>query len=101
MSKSNGINIATPGSPIIYKRALAIFQRIFLTILSVLVSILVPDFGAVMAFLGSFSAFMLCVIGPISAKVMLAGRCGMFDAALLGLGVLMGVWGTVAAFLAA
>lgn len=54
-----------------------------------------------MAFLGSFSAFMLCVIGPISAKVMLAGRCGVFDAAILGLGVLMAVWGTVAAFLAA
>lgn len=100
MSKSNGINIAPPGSHIVYKRALAIFQRVFLTVLSVLVSILVPDFSALMAFLGSFSAFMLCVIGPITAKVILAGRCGALDAGLLGLGILMAGWGTVAAFLA-
>jgi len=38
------------------------------------------------------------VIGPISAKVMLAGRCGVFDAVVLALGIIKAIWGTVAAF---
>jgi vesicular inhibitory amino acid transporter len=51
------------------------------------------------AFLGSFSAFVLCVIGPIAAKVALERRCGVFDACVVALAVVMGVWGTGAAFL--
>lgn len=54
-----------------------------------------------MAFLGSFSAFMMCVIGPVSAKIMLGGRCSVFDGGLLTLGVCMAIWGTVAGFLSA
>lgn len=50
-----------------------------------------------MAFLGSFSAFLLCVIGPVSAKIVLTGRCGLWDAILLVLATIMATWGTVAA----
>ena len=49
----------------------AIVQRIVVTCLAVLVSVVVPEFSAMMAFLGAFSAFMLCVIGPVAAKIAL------------------------------
>lgn len=80
------------------KRVLTVVERVAFTFLSVGVSILVPDFSSVMAFLGSFSAFMLCVIGPVCAKSALAGRLGFWDAILLIIAVVMAVWGTVAAF---
>ncbi len=76
-------------------------QRVALTLLSVGVSVLVPDFSAVMAFLGSFSAFLIVVIGPIGAHIAMKGSCGVFDAIAVGLAVVMAVWGTAAAFLSA
>jgi vesicular inhibitory amino acid transporter len=82
------------------RHILVVVERTLLTLLSVTVSILVPDFSSMMAFLGSFSAFIICIIGPISAKVALTGRCGLFDAFVLFLGCVMAVWGTVAAFTA-
>ncbi|KAF5377663.1 hypothetical protein D9615_005253 [Tricholomella constricta] len=82
-SKSNGLTIVPRGSHAALRRTFAVFQRV-----------------SMMAFLGSFSAFMLCVIGPISAKVMLAGRCSLLDGTFLAVGVIMAVWGTLAAFLA-
>ncbi|RDB29207.1 Vacuolar amino acid transporter 1 [Hypsizygus marmoreus] len=100
VSKSNGLTISPRGSHVPLKRFFAIFQRVTVTVLSVLVSIMVPDFSSLMAFLGSFSAFMLCVIGPISAKVALAGHCGIFDGIVVAMGIMMALWGTVAAFLA-
>ncbi|KAJ6615354.1 transmembrane amino acid transporter protein-domain-containing protein [Mycena sp. CBHHK59/15] len=89
------------GARVSLKGALGVLQRVVVTLLSVAVSILVPEFSAAMAFLGSFSAFVLCVIGPISAKVAIEGRCGVFDGLVLALAVVMGVWGTGAAFLGA
>lgn len=80
------------------KRILTVVERVVLTLLSVAVSILVPEFSSVMAFLGSFSAFMLCVIGPVSAKSALAGRWNVLDVLLLIVAAIMAVWGTVAAF---
>lgn len=80
------------------KFILTIVERVVFTFLAVGVSILVPEFSAVMAFLGSFSAFMLCVIGPVCAKSALAGRWGFWDAILLIVAVVMAVWGTCAAF---
>lgn len=52
-----------------------------------------------MAILGAFAAFILCVIGPVTAKVVLEGKgkCGLFDAFLLVVGGVMAVWGTAAA----
>lgn len=83
------------------KETLKNLQRVVVTVLSVVVSVYVPDFSSMMAFLGSFSAFLLCVIGPIGAKVAIAGRCGLFDGAVLFIAVVMAVWGTGAAFMSA
>lgn len=79
---------------------LIFLERSVFACLAVAVSIFIPEFSAMMAFLGSFSAFLLCVIGPISAKAALAGRCSLGDALLLLVGVIMTAWGTVAAFAA-
>lgn len=65
------------------------------------VAALVPDFSASMAFLGSFSAFVLCVVGPILAKVAVERRCGALDAVLLAVSCAMAASGTAASFFAA
>lgn len=80
------------------KDMLVIIERAAFTTLSVGVSIFFPDFSSMMAFLGSFSAFMLCVIGPVSAKIALQKKCGIWDAILLAIAVVMAIWGTVSAF---
>lgn len=92
------IQKGSPEPHLTLKRILTVAERVVLTLLSVAVSILVPEFSSVMAFLGSFSAFMLCVIGPVSAKSALAGRWSVWDVLLLVVAVIMAVWGTVAAF---
>jgi len=79
-------------------RTFFIVERISVPALSILVSILVPEFSSLMAFLGSFSAFMICVIGPISAKIALEGRCSLVDASFLAIATVMATWGTLAAF---
>ena len=82
------------------KRVLTAIERAIFSMVAVAVSILVPEFSSMMAFLGSFSAFMLCVIGPVSAKVALDNwKIGAFDVMLLTVGLIMAVWGTSAAFL--
>jgi vesicular inhibitory amino acid transporter len=87
-------------------------ERVLFVLLAVAVSILLPDFSSMMAFLGSFSAFAICVIGPICAKIALEGSAsarganakkgwylpGPFDAVALGLALVMAVWGTTVAF---
>ncbi|KAG1757395.1 transmembrane amino acid transporter protein-domain-containing protein [Suillus lakei] len=79
-------------------RIFFVVERVTVPALSILVSILVPEFSSLMAFLGSFSAFMICVIGPISAKIALEGRCSFVDVSLLAIAVVMATWGTLAAF---
>lgn len=97
--KPDGLSIAPKGTHFgRWKRLLGILQRVFLTTLAVLVSIAVPEFSSMMAFLGSFSAFLLSVVGPVLAKVMINGRCGRFDALIILVGLVMAVWGTAAAF---
>ncbi|KAJ7677023.1 transmembrane amino acid transporter protein-domain-containing protein [Mycena polygramma] len=95
------VKLAQPrqGACISVRGALSILQRVTVTLLSVAVSILLPEFSAAMAFMGSFSAFVLCVIGPIAAKVALERRCGVFDGLVIILAVVMAMWGTSAAFL--
>ncbi|KAH7104212.1 transmembrane amino acid transporter protein-domain-containing protein [Auriculariales sp. MPI-PUGE-AT-0066] len=78
-----------------------IVERVAVLATVICTSILVPDFSATMAFLGSCSAFVLCVIGPILAKVAVEGRCGAFDALLLAISVAMASSGTYAAFFVA
>lgn len=79
------------------RRAFTLVERAIFTMVSVAVSILVPEFSSMMAFLGSFSAFLICVIGPVSAKVALTGRCSIWDGLLLAIAVVMAAWGTGAA----
>ncbi|KAF8640666.1 hypothetical protein AX17_000323 [Amanita inopinata Kibby_2008] len=79
-------------------KSVVIVQRIVLTLLTVVISISVPDFSTVMAFLGSFSAFIINIVGPIAAKVAIQGRCSNLDGVLIAIGIVMAVWGTVATF---
>ncbi|KAJ7743332.1 transmembrane amino acid transporter protein-domain-containing protein [Mycena metata] len=86
------------GRRVSVKSVLGVVQRVVMTLLSVAVSIWVPEFSAAMAFLGSFSAFVLCVIGPIAGKIALERKCGVFDGFVLVLAIVMAIWGTGAAF---
>jgi len=83
------------------KRVLVACERITFVCLTVAVSILVPNFGSIMAVLGSFSVFALCVIGPIAAKMSLERKATAVDITILISSVAMALWGTVAALLSA
>lgn len=80
------------------RRIFTIIERTLIASLAVAVSIIVPEFDSVMAFLGSFSAFLICVIGPLLAKAELTGRLRFWDVTLLLVAVVMAAWGTGAAF---
>ncbi|CAE6480796.1 unnamed protein product [Rhizoctonia solani] len=73
-------------------------ERTSLALAVVAVAILFPEFGVVMAFLGAFSAFMLCVIGPICAKTAMNRKLEVLDAVLLVVAVGMAASGTWVAF---
>ncbi|KAF9044884.1 hypothetical protein BDZ89DRAFT_942779 [Hymenopellis radicata] len=91
--------LTTPqGALMSRKRILGNIQRVVVTLLAVGVSVAVPDFSAVMSFLGSVSAFLICVIGPLAANIALTGKCSLFDGMVLVSATIMGVWGTCAAF---
>ncbi|CAE6473471.1 unnamed protein product [Rhizoctonia solani] len=79
-------------------RILRAIERISLALAVVAVAILFPEFGVVMAFLGAFSAFMLCVIGPICAKAALNRKLEVLDAFLLIVAIGMAAAGTWVAF---
>ncbi|KJA26174.1 hypothetical protein HYPSUDRAFT_133333 [Hypholoma sublateritium FD-334 SS-4] len=96
--KPDGLSVAAIGSSFGWKRAIGIAQRVLLTGAAVTVSIFVPEFSAVMAILGSFSAFMLSIVGPVVANVAIEGVCGPFDAVIIAAGIVMAAWGTTAAF---
>ena len=51
-----------------------------------------------MAFLGSFAAFLLSIVGPVMAKVMIQGQCSVFDGVIVAVALMMAVWGTLVAF---
>jgi len=80
------------------KRILIACERVALACLAVAISILVPNFGSIMAVLGSFTVFILCVIGPIAAKTTLQRKVTTVDATILMVSTAMAIWGTVAAF---
>ncbi|SJL16032.1 uncharacterized protein ARMOST_19547 [Armillaria ostoyae] len=81
------------------RQLLCIAQRLSITLLTVAVSIIVPDFGQVTELMGSFSAFLIVVICPIGAKMAITRTCGCFDVLVLAISFLMGTWGTITAFL--
>ena len=55
-------------------------------------------YSAMMAILGSFTAFLLCVIGPIGAKLSLEGR-NTKDIIFLVISTAMAAWGTCVAIM--
>ncbi|CAE6428329.1 unnamed protein product [Rhizoctonia solani] len=79
-------------------KILRAIERTSLALAVVAVAILFPEFGVVMAFLGAFSAFMLCVIGPICAKSALNRKVEVLDGFLLVVAVGMAAVGTWVAF---
>ncbi|KAF8844085.1 hypothetical protein BDN67DRAFT_896024 [Paxillus ammoniavirescens] len=97
-SVEDGKGTISPKGHHLRNRIIVVIERIMVPVMSIVVSIAVPQFSSLMAFLGSFSAFVICVIGPISAKIVMTGRCQWHDAALLGISTLMAVWGTFSAF---
>lgn len=71
-----------------------IIERTTLAIVVVLVAIYVPDFTTSMAFLGAFSAFTLCVIGPLAAKMSVERRITFHDTVLIVIATIMATWAT-------
>jgi len=51
-----------------------------------------------MAILGAFTTFLLCIIGPLAAKIVLEGRTAR-DVCFLVVAVPMAVWGSMVAFM--
>ncbi len=83
------------------KAVLVAIERVALALAAVFVSILVPEFASVMAVLGATFSFLMCVIGPLCAKIVLNGglrKCGWTDALLLVVTTAMAVWGSICAF---
>ncbi|KZO96226.1 hypothetical protein CALVIDRAFT_515013 [Calocera viscosa TUFC12733] len=81
------------------KTAYIVLSRLVLSLLIVLTAILIPSFSIAMSFLGAFSAFLLCVIGPVCAKCAVEGRWKWYDVGILVMGCLMALTGTVAGFM--
>lgn len=98
VDRPHGLSIAPTGPHFGWKPVLGVLQRISLTCLIVTVSIMVPEFSTMMAFLGSFAAFLLSIIGPVMAKVMIQGQCSVFDGVVVAVAFVMAVWGTLVAF---
>lgn len=77
-----------------FKRVGSIIQRMLMTVLAVAVSIALPEFSSMVGILGSLFSFLLCVIGPISAKIVVEKRYTRWDILILSIGVAMASWGT-------
>lgn len=77
-----------------FKRFGVIVQRSLMALLTVAVSIAIPEFSSMMGILGSLFSFLICVIGPISAKIAIDRKCSLFDGSILLIGVAMASWGT-------
>ena len=65
-----------------------------MTVMAVAVSIAIPEFSSMMGILGSLFAFLMCVIGPVSAKIAIDKKYTKHDALILVVGVAMASWGT-------
>jgi solute carrier family 32 (vesicular inhibitory amino acid transporter) len=51
-----------------------------------------------MAILGAFTAFVLCIVGPLAAKLSLEGR-NVRDMIFLVIAIPMAAWGSTVAFM--
>lgn len=82
-----------------------VISRIIVTTLVVAVSIIIPDFDRVMSFLGAFAAFVICIVLPVSAELLLNKNQNRhkfsigLDFVLLMISITMAIIGTVYSFL--
>ena len=83
---------------VLYRNLAIGMERVVLVCVSVGISIIVPDFSAMMAFLGAFTSFLLCIIGPVAAKMALTRQVKWYDSIILLTAIIMASWGTGAAF---
>ncbi|KAF8634006.1 hypothetical protein AX15_001180 [Amanita polypyramis BW_CC] len=74
-------------------------RRVLLTVAVVVAAIIFPQFSVVNAFVGSFSCFMVNVIGPLAAKISVHGRCSVLDGTITAAALVMAIWGTFAVFM--
>ncbi|KAL7418177.1 transmembrane amino acid transporter protein-domain-containing protein [Mrakia frigida] len=104
--RRNSVTSLQDGTPIIppgmkWKRFGIVIERTGLALFCVIVAILIPDFSRVMAFLGSFSAFLICVIIPVlahSALIKKTKSAIALDRTLFIVSVGMLIVGTYSAF---
>ncbi|KAH8927216.1 hypothetical protein BT69DRAFT_1258501 [Atractiella rhizophila] len=78
--------------------------KVSLVTLLLAIAIVIPDFDRVMSFLGAFSAFVICVIGPLTAYMTLwKGKLSrtelVIDYLLLLIATILAAVGTVFSFL--
>lgn len=76
------------------KAVLRFIERSGVAAASVLTAIYIPDFTTSMAFLGAFSAFALCVIGPLAAKMSIDRRVTWYDSLMIVVATVMATWAT-------
>ena len=65
------IDLAPPPAP---KSRSRFFLRVGITACTVTLAIIIPDFGLILSFLGSCSAFLICAIGPLAAYLIIDRR---------------------------
>lgn len=51
------------------RRIGVVVERVIFTMLSIVISITVPEFSSMMALIGSLAAFLLCIIGVYSLSL--------------------------------
>ena len=97
---------AGKNKPAVFTKALGrTVSRTVVTCLVVIVSILMPNFERVMAFLGAFAAFVICTILPVSAEMIMTRGQGrspttkIINIGLLVVSVVMAAIGTTYSFL--
>ncbi|KAI0079589.1 hypothetical protein K474DRAFT_1617378 [Panus rudis PR-1116 ss-1] len=98
LHKSSSTETHSQPRSVAAKNLLIIVERTAFVVASVGVSILIPEFSSMMAFLGAFTSFLLCVIGPLLAKMALSREVKWYDAITLLVAIVMASWGTGAAF---
>ena len=69
-------------------------ERTLITLIAIAVSIAFPEFSSMMGLLGAVFSFLICVIGPISAKIAIYKTCSKLDISILLIGIAMASWGT-------
>jgi len=92
------------GLPGYTRAALRVLIRVFVVVVFVAIAVVFPAFDSIMAFMGSTLCFTICVILPLLFHLKIFGsemsaRQRVLDYAMIGVGTVLAVVGTVWAFL--